>query len=681
MSGAPARRKSLIPLSGPSGAPVPEPDRAGLATPASAGRGRLRPQVTVTGARVDPRPLGDRHYMQACVRNLICYLSEHHFEHAISPKTLANPSAKDFQAIFTFLIRQLDPNFQWSGKFEDEVPQLLKRLQYPFTVSKSALYAVGSPHTWPTLLGCLTWLVELLVYDAEARVIKERETETLMRQAGMLEGGAETDGGVDLDEERAAASRAAADERLFFDYLTATYEAFLAGADDFDEFDRELDTALGSRTTHAESQVQELETRLATAKRHIEQLQSQSQAAQASLMSLAQKREDYSTDLEKFRKLIAQLESHKGMLERKCAERQTDLERKCAEHERLSAEVDALKERLARQQLNAVDVERIARKRRDLRANQDRVRQALTEAERKLKDAEAARDQVQSRVDDARRSLRGAAEGVGLSASTVAECLWGRAGDGAIDNTEAITQPKRTLQPLIDQLTERLAGEIDGLQAELLTLQEKIDAVEEQVMLRRNDNNTLELKHQRLESDYKAERETMASRLRELADEAAALQDDTAKLRAENHAAMQASQRAIEGKQAEWREAARAVEQERDRLHESLLAAVEKLTEHKTHIQETLGALREVFEGIVEEFIGDREQETEEQRSVGATASPQPTTAELQLEAVSKQTEKLALHSPAGRTAEAISSKPAQRQQRRQLDENAPPNVARVPAR
>eukprot|EP00166_Cyanidium_caldarium_P004509 ctg_478.g238 len=421
MSGAPARRKSLIPLSGPSGAPVPEPDRAGLATPASAGRGRLRPQVTVTGARVDPRPLGDRHYMQACVRNLICYLSEHHFEHAISPKTLANPSAKDFQAIFTFLIRQLDPNFQWSGKFEDEVPQLLKRLQYPFTVSKSALYAVGSPHTWPTLLGCLTWLVELLVYDAEARVIKERETETLMRQAGMLEGGAETDGGVDLDEERAAASRAAADERLFFDYLTATYEAFLAGADDFDEFDRELDTALGSRTTHAESQVQELETRLATAKRHIEQLQSQSQAAQASLMSLAQKREDYSTDLEKFRKLIAQLESHKGMLERKCAERQTDLERKCAEHERLSAEVDALKERLARQQLNAVDVERIARKRRDLRANQDRVRQALTEAERKLKDAEAARDQVQSRVDDARRSLRGAAEGVGLSASTVAE--------------------------------------------------------------------------------------------------------------------------------------------------------------------------------------------------------------------------------------------------------------------
>ena len=33
-------------------------------------------------------------------------------------------------------------------------------------------YAVGSPHTWPSLLGALTWLVELLTYQeiVEVRV-------------------------------------------------------------------------------------------------------------------------------------------------------------------------------------------------------------------------------------------------------------------------------------------------------------------------------------------------------------------------------------------------------------------------------------------------------------------------------------------------------------------------------
>ena len=37
-----------------------------------------------------------------------------------------------------------------------QVPQLYKRLKYPFQISKSNLTAVGSPHTWPSLLAALT---------------------------------------------------------------------------------------------------------------------------------------------------------------------------------------------------------------------------------------------------------------------------------------------------------------------------------------------------------------------------------------------------------------------------------------------------------------------------------------------------------------------------------------------
>ena len=54
------------------------------------------------------------------------------------------------------------------GKIEDDVPALYKRLRYPFGISKSALFAVGSPHTWPGLLAALTWLVELLNYEEKA---------------------------------------------------------------------------------------------------------------------------------------------------------------------------------------------------------------------------------------------------------------------------------------------------------------------------------------------------------------------------------------------------------------------------------------------------------------------------------------------------------------------------------
>ena len=50
------------------------------------------------------------------------------------------------------------------GKLEDDVPAFYKRLKYPFQISKSSLFAVGSPHTWPGLLASLVWVTELLSY-------------------------------------------------------------------------------------------------------------------------------------------------------------------------------------------------------------------------------------------------------------------------------------------------------------------------------------------------------------------------------------------------------------------------------------------------------------------------------------------------------------------------------------
>jgi kinetochore protein NDC80 len=57
---------------------------------------------------------------------------------------------------------KVDSNFQFGKDFEEEVKLYLKTLGYPFAISKSSLYAVGSPHTWPSLLAALVWLIELV---------------------------------------------------------------------------------------------------------------------------------------------------------------------------------------------------------------------------------------------------------------------------------------------------------------------------------------------------------------------------------------------------------------------------------------------------------------------------------------------------------------------------------------
>ena len=106
--------------------------------------------------------------------------------------------------MITFLFRLVDPNFKMQSKMMDEVPLVFKGLGYPFGISKTALSAVGSPHTWPALLASLSWLIELLDYDQEASEAKDEE----YREHG------------------------SAAEEMFFEYLRSAYESFLSGDDE-----------------------------------------------------------------------------------------------------------------------------------------------------------------------------------------------------------------------------------------------------------------------------------------------------------------------------------------------------------------------------------------------------------------------------------------------------------------
>ena len=136
--------------------------RQPLPTTTTPGRNRRQ---TLAASRNDPRPMSDKTYFNTCIRGLMSYLVSNDYEHPVKLKDLSRPSAKDFHNMVTFLLRRINVNFRdgtGNFKFEDEVSVAFKALGYPFNISKTALVAAGSPHTWPTLLMALTWLVELL---------------------------------------------------------------------------------------------------------------------------------------------------------------------------------------------------------------------------------------------------------------------------------------------------------------------------------------------------------------------------------------------------------------------------------------------------------------------------------------------------------------------------------------
>lgn len=120
----------------------------------------------LAGSRAqDPRNTSDKSFQFAAIRKVIEYLESHHFDTPISVKQMQTPTAKDFTRVLEFLVRQIDPSFELTGKIDVEVPELFRQLGYVFPIGKNALVAIGAPNTWPSLLAALDWLVDTLIYS------------------------------------------------------------------------------------------------------------------------------------------------------------------------------------------------------------------------------------------------------------------------------------------------------------------------------------------------------------------------------------------------------------------------------------------------------------------------------------------------------------------------------------
>jgi len=221
----PMGRKSMIPRVGRENVVPPSPANSATASTAASRRrsiggggherpaGRrqslLPPSAPPSVVKSDPRPITDKAFQLKCIKRLLQFLEQVGYPFPITQKSLTRPSAKDFSNIVTFMLQLVDPSFQTGGmKLEDEVCMNFKNIGYPFTISKTALVAAGSPHTWPTLLAALTWLMEHL----QCRQHEQNKDDLRSTEAfnSLSELNAKTD-------------------RAFFQFLGESYQAFMKG--------------------------------------------------------------------------------------------------------------------------------------------------------------------------------------------------------------------------------------------------------------------------------------------------------------------------------------------------------------------------------------------------------------------------------------------------------------------
>ena len=111
----------------------------------------------------DPRPIKDKSWQNKKIEGLIEYLTNHGYNStSLSKQALNPPSMKTFKLITTFLFKEMDNSIELEN-FEEDVISILSKLGYPFKLSKGMLRSAATPHTWPTILAALAWLLELLI--------------------------------------------------------------------------------------------------------------------------------------------------------------------------------------------------------------------------------------------------------------------------------------------------------------------------------------------------------------------------------------------------------------------------------------------------------------------------------------------------------------------------------------
>ncbi|GMH56932.1 hypothetical protein TrST_g9690 [Triparma strigata] len=543
------------------------------------------------GAAKDPRPLSDKGFMNASIRALLNFLMENGYDSAISPKILARPSSKDFNNIVTFLFRKIDPNFNdGTLKFEDEVASAFKALGYPFNISKTSLYAVGSPHTWPGLLAAITWLIELLTYDQEVAEAPQENEEAM-----------------DMDNLTAVSDKA------FFEYLGSAYTAFLSGDDDkYAALEEDLIDKFEAKNVDVE---QECERIAVENDEIVGAMEGLSQTANA-LPELEKRQEDLASDLEKFHQLIEQLNEHKAALEKKVETRGAELERNEADLASIHVRVAELKTAVSQQDLSAEDVRRMQGERARVEDGLERAIASKQEHSKNLWDAETELNKIVEELDAAASVFNSKAKELQMIPET-AKYSQGERMTITIDKSKADEEDstgllgsvnlKTVVRPAIAQLKETVTGNMNSAKQELLNLLDQEEHAEEELKDAMTSATALENKARRAEEQYLKEKEQLDKAIAELVSETEEAETKITQLRDPMalETAISRNQTRLAQLNALRTEKKEAAEARREAVHGEILKALNMCAEMKDYTQMCLGELKEEAGNILSELRGE----------------------------------------------------------------------------
>uniref|UniRef100_A0ACD6AKH5 Uncharacterized protein n=1 Tax=Avena sativa TaxID=4498 RepID=A0ACD6AKH5_AVESA len=261
--------------------------------------------------------LSDRSSQAAALRVVNSYLAPS--IHLRAPL----PAARDILAAFRHLLEHL--GYPVKNSLEEDLLSLLRSLGCPYKLTRSALKAPGTPHSWPPLLSILHWLTQL------SRI---------------------------ADNLDASSSPTAATSDHLMLYLTSSYSHYIRGDDDaVASLDEEYQSKARAQADACEMTVQALE-------KEVEDLvakRSKQTSGPSRLRALEEKKEAFTADLVKFEAVVKTWSTKIKEKEDVLVEKEKELEAKVMNGKQMMAENEELVKKVEMQVVNVRDVDRMAR--------------------------------------------------------------------------------------------------------------------------------------------------------------------------------------------------------------------------------------------------------------------------------------------------------------------------------
>jgi len=508
----------------------------------------------------DARPdVKDPRYQKECKTKIRDFLLERGMD--ITNKMLNSPSQQDFFHMFQALWREIDPEHRFGDKPEEEIPVMLQWLKYPFVLTKSQLKSASVPHTWPHVLACLRWFVDVLRFSEMIQLENQMEEEAL----------------------------------LFFDNLRKGYRSFIVGSDNH-ELEEELRQTFDEKNREELEKIQVLNEKNEHLRREIAALR----AAPDRVEELERKKQGFTSEVEKIHESLLVLKELEHDLELKKKEVVAETGEKEKEIEVLQQQKEELDDKISKQDISVIDVDRMNMEKKKLEDDLEALEIKKEKGERQACQAEVENTRKLSELEKNVQELNNNSTLLGLIPVSAKHA---RGIDYEVQVKHHSSHNKQifsidlkaTIQTRLYELKEDFNQKFFEYHKKKLSLSTRMAQLEEELADKVDENDVLKEKKESLNREHEQEKERYQAKLNKIDKEVEMIMQEAHKAHEQSLSSLTRSERSVAHAKGELVGVQEDCCNQLKAQTDALISACSQAYEFKAHITESMISLSEHY--------------------------------------------------------------------------------------